>query len=70
MNFVVESLHDQVLWLRNHPSVFVWMVGSDKCPRRELELKYAEMFREFDNLPYLSSAGTRVCEISGQAVVK
>ncbi|WP_439183240.1 glycoside hydrolase family 2 protein [Carboxylicivirga taeanensis] len=33
------SYRDQVLYLRNHPSVFLWVFGSDKLPVPELEAK-------------------------------
>lgn len=32
-----EAYIDQVKWLRNHPSIFVWVLGSDKYPSPELE---------------------------------
>ncbi|HCT30754.1 MAG TPA: glycoside hydrolase family 2 [Bacteroidales bacterium] len=32
-----QSFADQVMWLRNHPSVFTWVLGSDKLPPTELE---------------------------------
>ena len=49
---------DQVLWLRNHPSIFVWTVASDKVPHPDLERKYVETFRCHDSTrPYLSSTG-------------
>ncbi len=70
MTLALHSLRDQVLWLRNHPSVFVWMIGSDKCPKPELELKYDSLFKTLDNRPYLTSAGTRVSKISGPTGVK
>jgi exo-1,4-beta-D-glucosaminidase len=70
MSLVLHSLRDQVLWLRNHPSVFVWMIGSDKCPKPELELKYDSLFKILDNRPYLASAGTRVSTVSGPTGVK
>lgn len=70
MSLAIHSLRDQVLWLRNHPSVFVWMVGSDKCPKPELEIKYDSLFKTLDNRPYLASAGTRVSKISGPTGVK
>lgn len=70
MTLIINSFRDQVLWLRNHPSIFVWMVGSDKCPKPELEIKYAELFKSLDNRPYLSTAGTRVCKVSGASGVK
>jgi exo-1,4-beta-D-glucosaminidase len=70
MNLVVGSLRDQVLWLRNHPSVIVWLVGSDKCPRPELQLRYASLFAAEDNRPYLATAGTRFCPVYGPSGVK
>lgn len=70
MTLITNSFRDQILWLRNHPGIFVWMVGSDKCPKPELEIKYAELFKSLDNRPYLSTAGTRVCKISGPSGVK
>jgi exo-1,4-beta-D-glucosaminidase len=70
MDLAVNSFRDQVLWLRNHPSIFVWMIGSDKCPKPELEKRYADLFKSLDNRPYLVSAGTRVSEVSGPSGVK
>ncbi|MFA5973174.1 MAG: sugar-binding domain-containing protein [Lentimicrobiaceae bacterium] len=70
MALALTSFRDQILWLRNHPSIFVWMIGSDKCPKPELELKYDSLFKTLDNRPYLTSAGTRVSAISGPTGVK
>jgi len=70
MDLAVNSFRDQVLWLRNHPSIFVWMIGSDKVPKPELEIRYANLFKSLDNRPYLVSAGTRVSEVSGPSGVK
>jgi exo-1,4-beta-D-glucosaminidase len=66
----INSFRDQLLWLRNHPSVIVWMVGSDKCPKPELEINYANLIKSIDNRPYLVSAGTRVSTVSGPSGVK
>lgn len=33
------GFRDQVKWLRNHPSVFLWVYGSDKLPSPTLEKK-------------------------------
>ena len=70
MSLAISSFRDQILWLRNHPSIFVWMVGSDKCPKPELEKRYINLFKNLDNRPYLASAGTRVSTISGPTGVK
>jgi exo-1,4-beta-D-glucosaminidase len=47
-----------MLWLRNHPGIFVWMLGSDKLPAPKLERKYIELFEKYDpSRPYITSAG-------------
>ena len=52
------SWKDQMLWLRNHPSIYLWMLGSDKLPCPKLELNYVELFRKYDpSRPYSTSAG-------------
>ncbi len=53
-----ESWKDQMLWLRNHPSIYLWMLGSDKLPDPRLEMKYVELFKKYDpSRPYATSAG-------------
>jgi exo-1,4-beta-D-glucosaminidase len=53
-----ESWKDQMLWLRNHPSIYVWMLGSDKLPCPKLEMKYVDLFKKYDpSRPYSTSAG-------------
>ncbi|MFO7447167.1 MAG: glycoside hydrolase family 2 TIM barrel-domain containing protein [Ignavibacteriaceae bacterium] len=32
-----SAYNDQVKWLRNHPSIFVWVYGSDKYPSPEVQ---------------------------------
>jgi exo-1,4-beta-D-glucosaminidase len=47
---------DQVKWLRNHPSVFLWVLGSDKLPNPELETKMNNLLKIYDpTRPILSS---------------
>jgi exo-1,4-beta-D-glucosaminidase len=58
INLLAESWKDQMLWLRNHPSIYVWMTGSDKMPAPKLELKYVELFKKYDpSRSYITSAG-------------
>jgi exo-1,4-beta-D-glucosaminidase len=58
IELVAQSWQDQVLWLRNHPSIFVWAVASDKVPKPELERRYIETFECCDpSRPYLASTG-------------
>jgi len=45
INLIASSWFDQMMWLRNHPSIFVWMLGSDKLPAPDLERKYIDMFK-------------------------
>jgi exo-1,4-beta-D-glucosaminidase len=55
---ISKAWQDQVIWLRNHPSIFVWAVASDKVPKTELEKKYIEIFNKYDSTrPYLNSTG-------------
>ncbi len=48
MQLAVNYLRDQVLWLRRHPGIFVWVLGSDAMPRPELEKKYRTLLAEID----------------------
>jgi len=58
IELIAQSWEDQILWLRNHPAIFVWNVGSDKVPHPELEKKYIETFNKHDRTrPYLNSTG-------------
>jgi len=63
--------HDQVTWLRNHPSIFVWVVGSDMLPKPELERSYRATLAEIDpTRPLLVACSTRTSEVSGPTGVK
>lgn len=58
IELIAVSWFDQMMWLRNHPSIYVWMLGSDKLPAPELELKYIDIFKKYDpSRPYVTSAG-------------
>ncbi|HXB59915.1 MAG TPA: beta galactosidase jelly roll domain-containing protein, partial [Candidatus Acidoferrales bacterium] len=46
MELATNYLNDQVLWLRNHPSILMWVVGSDLLPRPELEKRYDSLFAQ------------------------
>ncbi|MGD9346187.1 MAG: glycoside hydrolase family 2 TIM barrel-domain containing protein [Candidatus Aminicenantes bacterium] len=71
MELISRSLRDQVLWLRNHPSIFVWVLGSDMLPRPELEKKYKILLDDIDpTRPTLSACGYSVSEVSGPTAVK
>jgi len=70
MNLAIQYLEDQIKWLRNHPSIFVWLVGSDKIPNPELEKRYKELIRQTDYRPYLAAAGNYNSIVSGETGVK
>ena len=71
MDLVSTSMKDQVLWLRNHPSIFTWVLGSDKLPRPELERRYHTDFKESDpSRPLLLSCKMVKSVISGTSGVK
>lgn len=70
MNLIAHSLKDQVLWLRNHPSIIAWFVGSDMTPRPELEKKYMAFLSQIDNRPYVSAAKMLVSELTGSSGMK
>ncbi|NQV36342.1 MAG: glycoside hydrolase family 2, partial [Phycisphaeraceae bacterium] len=58
IELIAKSWRDQVVWLRNHASVFAWTVASDKVPHPDLERRYIEIFEQYDaTRPYLASTG-------------
>jgi exo-1,4-beta-D-glucosaminidase len=66
-----DMFRDQVLWLRNHPSIFVWAVGSDAMPKPSLEKKYFETLDRYDqSRSLLVSAGDFTSELSGVTGMK
>ncbi|OLE81729.1 MAG: hypothetical protein AUF76_12160 [Acidobacteria bacterium 13_1_20CM_2_65_9] len=65
------SLRDQLLRLRNHPSIFVWLNGSDKPPIAPVEQRYLDIERELEwSRPTLSSAAEAPGPVSGSSGVK
>jgi exo-1,4-beta-D-glucosaminidase len=58
ISLISASWFDQMMWLRNHPSIYVWMTGSDKLPAPELEKKYIDLGKKYDpSRSYITSAG-------------
>lgn len=57
ITMMAEAWKDQILWLRNHPSIMTWFSGSDCVPAPKLEALYFETFKEYDtSRVYLASA--------------
>ena len=61
----------QIMWLRNHASVFSWVGGSDFLPHPDLEKNYISILKEVDpSRTYLSCAKTWTSKVSGPSGVK
>ena len=56
------AFNQQVKWLRNHPSIFVWVLGSDKYPNPELMKKSTAYLNRTDTTRprLLSAAGIKI----------
>jgi exo-1,4-beta-D-glucosaminidase len=65
------SLSDQVLRLRNHPSLFVWLYGSDGPPPAVVEQMYLDVLKknQWPN-PSVSSASATPTALTGPTGVK
>jgi len=70
-DLAARSWRDQVRWLRNHPSIFVWALASDLIPKPELEKSYRAILAEDDpTRPVLNSTGSKTSSVSGDSGVK
>ncbi|HEV2387860.1 MAG TPA: hypothetical protein VGS20_11460 [Candidatus Acidoferrales bacterium] len=66
-----ESLSSQIRRLRNHPSLLVWLNGSDNPPPAAVERMYLQILLSLDwPNPILSSATARRTEPTGATGVK
>jgi exo-1,4-beta-D-glucosaminidase len=60
------SWKDQIVHLRNHPSVFNWLYGSDNPPPGNIEKRYISVLDQYDGTrPYQSSATQDSSDIAG-----
>ncbi|HEY2548437.1 MAG TPA: glycoside hydrolase family 2 protein [Candidatus Acidoferrum sp.] len=65
------SLTDQIGRLRNHPSVFVWLNGSDGPPPADVEKMYLGIEKDLGwPNPILSSASEEKTTVTGKSGVK
>ncbi len=65
------SLSDQLTRLRNHPSVFVFLYGSDNPPIARIETLYLQVVKETKwPVPTLSSANSTPTKVTGPSGVK
>ena len=71
IDVATKSWQDQILWLRNHPSIFLWLYGSDKWPRPELEKNYLNVLANYDpTRPSVQSAHEWTSELTGYTGMK
>jgi exo-1,4-beta-D-glucosaminidase len=67
----VESLRDQLLRLRKHPSMLVWLNGSDNPPPADREQAYLRVEKQVNwPKPVISSATAKKTEVTGESGVK
>ncbi|MHB8608132.1 MAG: glycoside hydrolase family 2 protein [Candidatus Acidiferrales bacterium] len=67
----VDSLRDQILRLRKHPSLLVWLNGSDNPPPPDREQAYLDVEKENNwAKPVISSATAKKTEPTGDTGVK
>jgi exo-1,4-beta-D-glucosaminidase len=66
-----QSLRDQIYRLRSHPSLVMWLNGSDNPPPPDVEQTYLKVEKElmWPN-PVVSSATAKLAGFSGQSGVK
>jgi exo-1,4-beta-D-glucosaminidase len=71
LEIATASLRSQILRLRSHPSLMLWMNGSDFAPPANVEKAYIEVLQEtgWPN-PYVSSASAMPTSVSGPSGVK
>ena len=61
------SLRSQIYELRQHPSVFLWLNGSDNPPIAEVESKYLAIEKDLNwQNPTMSSATAKVTDVTGR----
>jgi exo-1,4-beta-D-glucosaminidase len=66
-----KSQTDQIRRLRNHPSLLVWLNGSDNPPPPDVEQMYIDILEKYQwPNPFLSSATARPTTITGATGVK
>jgi exo-1,4-beta-D-glucosaminidase len=66
-----DSLRAQIRILRNHPSVFVWLYGSDNPPPAAVEKMYLGILKDLEwPNPSVSSAADTPTTVTGKSGVK
>jgi len=70
-DIAAKSQADQIRRLRNHPSMLVWLNGSDNPPPADVERMYVDILNKYQwPNPFLSSATAKKADFSGATGVK
>jgi exo-1,4-beta-D-glucosaminidase len=70
-SIAAAALTDQISNLRNHPSVFVWLYGSDNPPPPDIETMYLGILKDLEwPNPSVSSASETPTTVTGRSGVK
>ncbi|MBR5905172.1 MAG: alkaline phosphatase [Bacteroidales bacterium] len=66
----IRYFHDQIVRLRNHPSVICWLTGSDRVPNDRLEAEYMKIYDKLEYRPYVCSASGMSSKYGGPSGMK
>ena len=70
-DIAAKSAADQIRRLRGHPSLLVWLNGSDNPPPPDVEQMYVDILKKYSwPNPFLSSATARQSTLTGATGVK
>jgi exo-1,4-beta-D-glucosaminidase len=70
-DIAAKSQSDQIRRLRNHPSLLVWLNGSDNPPPPDVEKMYIDILKKYQwPNPFLSSATAKTTTVTGVSGVK
>ena len=71
LEIATASLRSQIMRMRSHPSMLVWLNGSDNPPPANVEKAYIQVLKESNwPNPYLSSASQAFTTVTGPSGVK
>ena len=71
LEIATASLRSQIMRVRSHPSMMVWLEGSDNPPPANVERAYVGVLKESDwPNPYISSASEKPAALTGPSGVK
>ena len=66
----IRYFHDQLIWMRNHPSVISWGTGSDRIPNERLEEGYMKWYNQLEYRPYVVSSKGMSSKFGGPSGMK